>query len=390
MTQNSGHLEISKRDVQIGRTLAAWEHSGAFPAVSIIVLNYGSTEATIDCLASISHSDYQGPIQVVLVDNGSTIDSAAALRSVKSNFPRNVEMITSEKNLGFAGGVLAAWPHTEGDLVCLLNNDALLHPNCVTTLVEGIRGRSTIGAVWPYDAPAAWFPLLQEPAESEVAAMKNGTHSIIGANIWIPLLKDYRQCFTGSGVCILFPKSEVDTPFPNEYFAYYEDVFLGWNLQLKGLKVERVPEAIVYHIGSATTTKNPELRPLLSFHAEKNRIANLLLFYDATTLVRVFPLLLLSEFTKFSAAVFSLIAFNPTRIRVYLKSRIWLLSHAGWLSLMRGKIQSVRKIPDASLVSLMSGRFTMKTGRLASFANLVSLAYCRLVGLITVELQNPQ
>jgi GT2 family glycosyltransferase len=40
--------------------------------------------------------------------------------------------------------------------------------------------------------------------------------------------------------------------FDDDFFSYYEDVDLGFRLQLKGYPSMYVPDAVVYHIGSAT------------------------------------------------------------------------------------------------------------------------------------------
>src|SRR6185295_1055494 len=196
--QEMGGLSLTARASREStrRTLADWELTGSFPSLSVIVLNYRSEDVTVLCLQSVSASNYEGSIDIVLVDNGSTPQSLAKFKGLAASLACNVKLIASEENLGFAGGVLAAWPHANGDLVCLLNNDALVHPECFRNLVEGFRGRNQVGAVWPYDAPPAWHENLKTPCDSELAVLRNGTHSIIGSNIWLPLLKDYRQCFT--------------------------------------------------------------------------------------------------------------------------------------------------------------------------------------------------
>lgn len=189
---------------------------------------------------------------------------------------------------------------------------------------------------------------------------------------------------------MVFAKRTVEYPFPEEYFAYFEDVFLGWTLQLKGLRVERVPEAVIYHAGSATASKHPGLRPLLAFHAEKNRLANLFVFYNWFTLLRLMPLLLVAELANLAGSLVPLLRSKPTqaRIKAHIASRLWLIRHTGWLWRLRRQVQQLRKVQDQSIISLMSGRLTMQDGRLGKLLNSFSLTYCRLVGIRTVELMN--
>src|SRR5436309_3395640 len=360
----------------------------SLPSLSVIVLNYKAEELTTRCLWSVAESDYRGPLEIILVDNGATASSIVVLKALAQALPCPVSVVHCERNLGFTGGVLAAWPHANGELICLLNNDALVHPRCLTTLAEKLKDHTDIGAVWPYDAPLCWHTELKVPQSSEVALMRNGTHSVTGANMWLPLLRDYRQCFTGSGVCMVFAKRTVEYPFPEEYFAYFEDVFLGWTLQLKGLRVERVPEAVIYHAGSATASKHPRLRPLLAFHAEKNRLANLFVFYNWFTLLRLMPLLLVAELANLAGSLVPLLRSEPTsaRIKAHIASRMWLIGHIGWLLRLRKQLQQVRKVQDHRIISLLSARLTMQDGRLGKLLNSFSLTYCRLVGIRTVEL----
>src|SRR5688500_9569254 len=93
------------------RMLADWELRGLLPSLSIIVLNYQGEDLTARCLQSIAYSKYEGLMNVVLVDNGATASSIRKLKAVTDGLPLHVEVITSAENLGFSGGVLAAWPH---------------------------------------------------------------------------------------------------------------------------------------------------------------------------------------------------------------------------------------------------------------------------------------
>lgn len=46
--------------------------------------------------------------------------------------------------------------------------------------------------------------------------------------------------------------------FDEVYFSYFEDVDLGFRLRLNGKKCLYVPEAIVHHVGSASTGKRSD------------------------------------------------------------------------------------------------------------------------------------
>ncbi|HTP07590.1 MAG TPA: glycosyltransferase, partial [Anaerolineae bacterium] len=70
------------------------------PPASVIVLNYNTRELTLKCLESFAPALNRRGWQIIVVDNGSSDGSAEA---VQAQFPF-VEIVRSERNLGFAGG----------------------------------------------------------------------------------------------------------------------------------------------------------------------------------------------------------------------------------------------------------------------------------------------
>ena len=79
--------------------------------------------------------------------------------------------------------------------------------------------------------------------------------------------------------------------FDEAYFAFYEDVDLGWRLWVLGHPVRYSPESLVYHQGDASFAKTPsESRQLLW---NRNTLLTLLKNYDDEHLARFFPVALL-------------------------------------------------------------------------------------------------
>lgn len=79
--------------------------------------------------------------------------------------------------------------------------------------------------------------------------------------------------------------------FDEDYFAYYEDVDLGWRLWLTGYKVTFAPNAIVYHRhhgswNSVSSVKRWQL-------AERNTLFTIIKNYDDDSLARALPAALL-------------------------------------------------------------------------------------------------
>jgi len=104
------------------------------PSVSIIVLNWNGRSYLAECLGSLRRQTYEGPHQVVLVDNGSQDGSADY---VEAAFPE-VRLIRSPVNLGFAAGNNLAARQLDTDLLAFLNNDTRTDPGWLEELVRSV------------------------------------------------------------------------------------------------------------------------------------------------------------------------------------------------------------------------------------------------------------
>ncbi|RJP72912.1 MAG: glycosyltransferase family 2 protein, partial [Candidatus Zixiibacteriota bacterium] len=107
------------------------------PSLAVIVVNWNRRDDTLACLASLALVTYPH-FRVILVDNGSTDGSVAAVRE---RFPR-VQVIESPVNLRFAGGnnlglreVLARGD----DYALLLNNDTTVDADFLDKLVAAAQ-----------------------------------------------------------------------------------------------------------------------------------------------------------------------------------------------------------------------------------------------------------
>src|SRR5215216_7786135 len=96
------------------------------PLLFIIVLNNNRQEDTLACLASLFQNDYKN-IKVILVDNGSTQETAQA---TSQKYPQ-VQTIPLTANLGYAGnnniGISAAMEQG-AEWMLILNDDTILDP----------------------------------------------------------------------------------------------------------------------------------------------------------------------------------------------------------------------------------------------------------------------
>src|SRR5439155_7651017 len=75
--------------------------------------------------------------------------------------------------------------------------------------------------------------------------------------------------------------------FDPDYFAFFEDVDLGWRLWLLGYRVTLTPSAITYHRHHGTTNVIPNHRVHVLY--ERNALYTIYKNYDEEHLDRILP-----------------------------------------------------------------------------------------------------
>lgn len=137
-------------------------HCGDLPRISIIVLNWNGKQDTLECLDSLAALTYPN-FNVVVVDNGSTDDSLARLRSYDA--PHPLTLLETGRNLGYAGGNNVGTRHAleqGADFVLVLNNDTIVAPDLLGQLLEAAQRTPDAGVfsarIMYFDEPGrVWF-----------------------------------------------------------------------------------------------------------------------------------------------------------------------------------------------------------------------------------------
>lgn len=109
--------------------------------VSIIVHNFNRASALQACLRSVAEQTYR-PLQVVIVDAGSTDESAETIqRAVASLRERNIDALAEEcPRMGVAASRNYAARRATGDYLCFLDNDATFaDDHAVSAAADALR-----------------------------------------------------------------------------------------------------------------------------------------------------------------------------------------------------------------------------------------------------------
>ncbi|NBR37635.1 MAG: glycosyltransferase family 2 protein, partial [Chitinophagales bacterium] len=114
------------------------------PTVAIVILNWNGSSLLQTFLPSVLSTTYQ-PLKVVVIDNGSTDNSIAFL---KSAYPQ-IQLICLSQNEGFAQGYNLGLQQVEADYFVLLNSDVKVSPSFITPMVSLLEQDATIAACQP-------------------------------------------------------------------------------------------------------------------------------------------------------------------------------------------------------------------------------------------------
>lgn len=112
--------------------------------ISILIVHYNTPGLLRQTLRGILRAAPQVRYEVIVVDN----NPASRIPWVKEEFPE-VNLIVSEKNRGFAGGMNLALTEATGRFVLVFNPDIIVKPGALETLVQYLDEHQDVGMVGP-------------------------------------------------------------------------------------------------------------------------------------------------------------------------------------------------------------------------------------------------
>jgi GT2 family glycosyltransferase len=235
------------------------------PLVSVVVVNWNGLAYLPGCLESLDRQTYPRT-EIVVVDNGSTDGSVAFLRRAWGS---RLTLVEHAANLGFAGGNNAGFAVAKGAYVALLNNDAVAAPDWIAALVRAAEGDRRIGMC------ASKVYVHGRPGVLDSAGLLLSGDGIGRGRGRLeadgPAYAREEDALLPSGCAALYRRAMLDEIglFDPEFFAYCEDSDLGLRGRLAGWRCRYVPDAVVHHRYSGSTSPYSSFK---AFHVERNRI----------------------------------------------------------------------------------------------------------------------
>lgn len=259
---------------------------GASPerTVAIVIPTHNNLRLLRECLRSVRALDYPADrLETIVVDNGSIDGTFAAVHAPQEG----VRCLRVERNTGFAPACNCGAAEASAEYVAFLNDDALADPQWLNELFSALDSGGE-GAVC-----AASRIISRDGKQIEF----NGASSnLFGVgrprSVWgwpdapTPPGHAGPLLFASGGAMLIHRRTFLDVGgFDPNFFAYFEDVDLGWRLWVLGYRVVYAPGAVVRHIGGATGTRQPAHRRYTLW--ECNSLATVLKNYEGGNMQRL-------------------------------------------------------------------------------------------------------
>lgn len=214
--------------------------------VSVVIVNFRGVDDTLECLDHLSRVDWpREQLEIIVVENGSGGDNLVRLQAATAG-DDTVRIVESTDNLGFTGGSNLGARAATGSIVAFLNSDAKPDVNWIRGAIGQFAVSPNVAAVgskvldWDgtsidfVTGSLTWFGMgyKEHVAEADDGRFDTPKDLLFG---------------TGSA---LFVRADVFREvggFDEKLFMFYDDVDLGWRLNLLGYRVRFAPDSVVQH-----------------------------------------------------------------------------------------------------------------------------------------------
>lgn len=217
--------------------------------VSVVTPNYNGVKFLKTFFESLENdSEYIG--EVIIVDNGSGDGSREYIKNSTFTFP--VRLVENTENTGFAPAVNQGILKAENEYIFSLNNDTEVKKGSIKSLVDLISSDDNIFSVQAKMLQYKNKDLIDDVGdEYNLLAWTKKT----GENHNSSEFREVKDIFSACAGAAMYKKSLLIQigMFDDNYFAYMEDVDLAIRSRIYGYRNLLCPDAIVYHIGSATS-----------------------------------------------------------------------------------------------------------------------------------------
>jgi GT2 family glycosyltransferase len=336
------------------------------PSVAIVIPNWNGAHHLPECLDAVGELDYPAErLEVIVVDNGSTDESSNIVRQRSPT----VRLVSLPRNEGFAAACNAGAREARSECIAFMNNDMRAERTWLRRLVDGYDPAA--GYVCVAGVILNWDGTRLDFVEGTVNFHGFAWQEHFDKPVREELINDCGDLLFACGGSMLISQDvylELGG-FDATYFAYYEDVDLGWRLWLAGYKVRLAGGARIFHRHHGSAAAMP--KHVRAFLYERNALLTLFKNLSDENLSRVLApalLLLIHKAVSLTGSAHDAFTFGarelPRTLEVApagllpLNAVFDVLEDLPQLLARRREVQRRRRRRDAEIFRLFARPFT--------------------------------
>jgi GT2 family glycosyltransferase len=309
--------------------------------VAIVIPSLHRPDLTARCVEFIQRQTLPAEQwKIVVVENESQSGSI-----VPDPLPRNTIRIELSTNEGTTNSINRGMAAVPSPYVLILNNDVELAPDYLEKLVKTLDADGTIGF--------ATGKLLRATDRSRLDGA--GDAMLLGGASYRIGHLDFDQgqfdqpkpVLSACGAAVLYRTEAfaLSGALDADFFAYVDDLDLALRAHLIGYRGVYVPDAVAYHVGSATLGK--ALHPRAIEYITRNQIFLIAKDFSSALFLRLLPRILVYQTLWFLFAV------RNNGLRAYLDGLRGAFRGRKRMRQKHRDLMAKRTIGDEQLLSLM-------------------------------------
>ncbi|MGO9373413.1 MAG: glycosyltransferase family 2 protein [Syntrophobacteraceae bacterium] len=228
--------------------------------LSIIIVNYHSSEYVLACMRSICEQTSSVHYEVIVVDNASHDGCGEELAR---KYP-NAVFVQSGDNLGFAGANNLGVNHARGRVLLFLNPDTEIKEHAIDRLygrftqfvspgIAGCRLLNSDGSLQTSCVQS--FPtILNQVLDADILRRIFPKSSLWGIKALLEKAPMPTEVEAVSGACMMVQREVFDSlsGFSADFFMYGEDLDLCWKARRAGFRNYHINDAVIVHHGGGS------------------------------------------------------------------------------------------------------------------------------------------
>ncbi len=216
-----------------------------YPGLTILVAAYNEQETIVGTIESIALQQYPGPLEVIVVNDGSKDSTAGLVREQLPKYPW-LRLLDLKQNVGKANALNEALKQVSHTLTATVDADSWLFRDALTSIVERYfqdpkNTRAVAGAVMVRNSRASWMTRAQEWDYFQGIAAIKRVQSL------------YQGTMVAQGAFSLYDTATLRQVggWPD---CVGEDIVLSWSILKAGYRIGHCEDALLF-TNAPTTLK---------------------------------------------------------------------------------------------------------------------------------------